>query len=207
MKFIMSTLGIISSLSVGVIGFLFLVWRRLKEDYSSNNIFSFCFIVLSFMLTGFLVGIFLGSVIKPSNIFRPTEIWFWFSVIFGFIGFIVAIYSMRLRFYEALEAVIQGFLFWLFIIFINFSVLIAIFIIVLVFSFGVLNKNYRKFTWYKSGKVGFSGLFLLGVFFFARTIIALINPNIFSFVGRFDAIPSVIATFIAFITLYNLSGI
>jgi hypothetical protein len=203
----MSTLGVIFALSWGALGFLFFSWRRLKDDYASLEIFSLTILSLLFVLIGFLLGLFLGSRLKVSPLFDPRQLWFWFSVLFGLGGFVAGYRNSRFMFYEALEAVIVGFLFWCFSSFILFSVPISIFIVVLMILFSVLGQRYKNFTWYRSGKVGFSGLSVMGTFFLARTVLALINPNMISFIGRIDAVVSAIATFVCFVTLYNLSEI
>jgi len=214
MKIIMSTLSMAGGLFFGFFGFLYLVWRRLKEDYSSHEIFSLAFLTITFAIVGYFLGLVFSSRLVRTGIFNPREIWFWLSVVFGLTGFIFSIYKFKMRFYESFEAVVKGFLFFLMAIFIfnallNSNLVLLVFgtfLGILVYSFRLVDSRYKSFTWYKSGKVGFSGLAISGVFFLVRTIIALIFPNTLSFIGSVDAILSAIATFLSFVALYNLSG-
>ncbi len=210
----MSTISLIIGLIIGVLGFLFLFWRRLKEDYSSNQIFSFGFIVVGFVLLGFLVGFAIYNI-QHTIYFNSRGLWFWGSFIFGSIGFFVAERSIKLKFFETLESANLGFLFLMFSIFIVNSLekvdlkllLFAGVVGGLIPLFFFLNSKYKSFTWYKSGKIGFAGLSILGIFFLVRSVVALIDPSMISFIGRIDAIPDSIAAFIFFAALYNLSGI
>ncbi|HWA51713.1 MAG TPA: hypothetical protein VG895_01505 [Patescibacteria group bacterium] len=212
----MSNVSIFISFPVGILGFLYFFWKSLKEDYTSDQIFSGAFIVIGFLLFGFILG-FLGrslSINGLKNIFNFSGIWFWTAVIFSCIGFCVAFYKLNLRLFETLEAVTLGSLFLLFTIFIVNAVLtkdvylliFSLLTVALIPFFSFLTKKYKLFNWYKSGKLGFAGLVCLAAFFLFRVVFALIDPMMLSFVGKFDAILSSITSFLFFIVLYNLSG-
>jgi len=211
----MPTLSIIIGIPIGILGFLFLIWRRLREDYTTDRIFSFSFTVGGFLILGFVVGIFLQSKIVPSHIFNPAGMWFWFSFLFSLIGFGIGFYKFKLRFFETLESVGIAFLFWLFPLFLISSIklvdirllLFCVFEIVLIILFYFLDSRYKSFSWYKSGRVGFAGLCVLVIFFLIRLVVALILPNMLSFIGKFDAICDVVVAFAFLITLLNLSGL
>ncbi len=106
-----------------------------------------------------------------------------------------------------------GLLPWLGIIFLwNFIVnrdvatgIGVLIISVLLFAYLLLNMHYKTFSWYRSGRVGFSGLTILGTFFLIRAAIAIFFPNMLSFTGIFDAIISGLISFAAFIAVFNLS--
>src|SRR5260221_2576623 len=111
----MSNITILIGLLIGILGFLFLFWRRLKEDYPSDQIFSFGFIVIGFLLLGFFSGLAIYNI--PHTIFfSPHGLWFWLAFLCGSIGFIVSFLKLRLRFFETLEAAGLGFLFLIFVI-------------------------------------------------------------------------------------------
>ncbi|MCL4387276.1 hypothetical protein M1307_02685, partial [Patescibacteria group bacterium] len=210
----MSNVSIIVGLPLGVLGFLFLFWRRLKEDYPSSHIFSFAFLVLIFMTAGFILGNLLRSLIPVSAIFNASGLWFWFTFVFCLLGFGIGIYKFKLRRYETFEATALGFLFWFFAICFFTSLptpdlklfFFSFLTLFLIAFFFFLDTRYKTFVWYKSGKIGFSGLAIFALFFLLRGIIALLDPSMLSLIGKFDAIVSSVASFIFFIIIYNLSG-
>src|SRR3989344_2606669 len=92
---------------LAVILFLFLFWRRLKEDYTQNQIFTTAFYTL--------LGFSLGSIVSDN--FAP-DWWFWTSFLGGSLGIFVGTIRFNLRVFEALEAgilsslILYGFLFF-----------------------------------------------------------------------------------------------
>lgn len=211
MTILMSNLNSLIGFLVGILGFLFLFWRRLKEDYTSDQIFTFGFILSGGLILGSLLAFFIGAKITTSQIFIPAGLWFWGAFIVGTICFRV---FLKTRFFETLEAAGIGFLFWFFALFLITSLktpnipslLFACFSGALLPLFFFLDNQYKSFRWYKSGKVGFAGLVVLTLFFLGRSIVALINPSMLSFIGKADAIISIIVSFLFFLSLYNLSG-
>lgn len=207
----MSNLSLIIGMPIGILGFLFLFWRRLKEDYTSNLIFSFGFLIIAFMIIGFVIGFFLKTKIPVSPVFNPRGLWFWGAFAGGGIGlafvFLTPLVGAQFkpRFFETLEALVLGFLFWFVSVSLFSSPLFSIFTAALFPLFYFLNKKYKTFTWYKSGKIGFAGLSIFGIFFLMRSIVALISPSMIFLTGRGDAIVGSILSFIFFISLYNLS--
>ncbi len=182
--------------------FLYVFWKRLKEDYMDYQIFS----------TGFytLFGISLGSIV--ASYFAPIW-WFWLSLLGGLIGIFLGILRFRLKFIEVLEAGILGGLIIL-NLFLSYSLMITrnlvlfltfVFGLLLILLFLLLDRHYKKFTWYKSGKIGFSGFTTAGIFFLVRSIVALSLPNMLSFVGNYEVYISAIAAFGSFLTVFNLS--
>lgn len=198
----------------GIFGFLFLIWKRLKEDYQGEKIFSFGFLVTLFVIIGFLVGNFMASLISTSVVFNPAGLWFWTSFTFGIIGFVLGFYKFHLRFFEILEGAGLSFLFWFFTLILSFSIqtvdlkllLFSVFVLLLIVFFFFIDARYKTFNWYKSGKIGFSGLTVLGIFFLVRGLVALIDPTMVSFIGKLDAIIDSVLAFVFFVTLFNLSG-
>lgn len=187
---------------VGILIFLFVFWRRLKEDYSSEIIFSSAFL----MILGVIFGVLVTSVTLPSW-------WFWGAVLGMSLGVAVSALKIKLRFYETLEACVLASLPWVILIFLThsivesslFSLLFSVLTASLFLLFYYLNENYKDFTWYKSGRVGISGLFVLGVFFIIRALVSTFSPFVLSFVGKADTIISGAYAFIVFLLLYNLA--
>ncbi len=148
---------------LAILLFLFIYWKRLKEDYSTTLIFNSAFLVAIFVLVGGLIAFKYFS-----------DWWFWYGLIGALIGFSISTYRHRLAFYESLEALVIGLLPWLGVILLwNFIVnrdvatgIGVLIISVLLFAYLLLNMHYKTFSWYRSGRVGFSGLTILGTFFF-----------------------------------------
>jgi hypothetical protein len=186
----------------GAILFLFLFWKRLKEDYSGNEIFSTSF----FILFGIGLGYFTSKMFLPRG-------WFWLSFLGSVLGFWVGLAKYHLRFYETFQAVFVSLFPWLFFVFLNdsvknsswisFSSFVALALIYSLFYY--LEGNYKNFFWYRSGKIGFSGLVTAGIFFLARTVVALFFPFVLSFLGKSETFFSGIIAIIFFLLAINLS--
>lgn len=182
--------------------FLFVFWRRLKDDYTQDQIFS----------TGFYIifGIIVGSIIALN--FKPSW-WFWSSLSGALLGLSLGVEKYKMRMFETLEASINGELilyasFFLFdyVTTLNMMALYGhLGMLFLVALYEFLNIHYKKFSWYKSGRVGFSGLTVAGVFFILRSFVGTLVPNMPSLIGSSDVILSGIFAFISFISVYNLS--
>ena len=186
----------------GIIFFFFLFWKKLKEDYDSESIFTFAV----FITAGIGIFSFVSQRILP-------QWWFWANCIGVVLGFILGRLKFKFRYFESLEATTIGLLPWLSFVFLqdaisntNLSSLIAFIVLLLVMAFyAFLDAHYKKFTWYKSGKVGFSGLTTLGVLFLIRTAVAAGFPSMLSFLGPIDSIISGVIAFTSFLLVFNLS--
>lgn len=187
---------------LGSLLFLFLFWRKLKEDYQVADIFTTSFILLGIASVFFII----------SKKFFPVW-WFWFLISGISLGLGLAIFKYKFKFYESLEALTLAFLPWLSLVFLVdsvkngsvFSLGYYIYLIGLLFLGFYLAANYKKIIWYKSGRVGFAGLFTLAIFFLVRAAVALLFPFMLSFVGKIEVILSGILAFIFFLMIYNLS--
>ncbi|KKQ51689.1 MAG: hypothetical protein UT19_C0012G0009 [Candidatus Woesebacteria bacterium GW2011_GWB1_39_10b] len=187
---------------MAVILFLFLFWRRLKEDYTQNQIFTTAFYTL--------LGFSLGSIVSDN--FAP-DWWFWTSFLGGSLGIFVGTIRFNLRVFEALEAgILSSLILYGFVFFYNWintnkvtSGLGALATSVLLIIFVFLDRRYKTFSWYKSGKVGFSGMTVLGSLFLVRAIIATRDVGVLSFVGNKDVVLSAIVSFVSFLILFNLA--
>jgi hypothetical protein len=187
---------------IGVLFFFFLFWKKLKEDYDSESIFTFAIFIVA--------GIGITSLISQKVL---PQWWFWTSCLGTVLGFILGRLKFKFRFFESLEATTIGLLPWLSFIFLQDAIsstslpsLIAFMVLLLVIAFYVfLDAHYKKLTWYKSGKVGFSGLTTLGVLFLIRTAVAAGFPSMLSFLGPIDSILSGVIAFTSFLLVFNLS--
>jgi hypothetical protein len=195
----------LTDILIGVLAFfvfLFIFWRRLKEDYASGIIFTSAF----YLLLGLLVG-------YASAYFAWPAFWFWSVLVGLMLGLGASFLRFHLKFYETLEAAVIGFFIWLSLIFLadsvkHSSVFSFIGFIVLVLIIGLfyfLEGRFRNFSWYKSGRIGFCGLTTLGVFFLIRSVVCLFYPFVLSFVGKKDIVVSSLVAFTLFLLTFNLS--
>ncbi len=187
---------------IGILIFLFVFWRRIKEDYASDVVFTAGFLVVA--------GIILGGLISKQ--FFPSW-WFWASTVGASLGILLGIVRFSLRPFETVEAGVIGLLPWVILIFwldsIKNSSLVSLIysvgILALLGLFYFLDGHYKDFTWYKSGRVGFAGLTVAGFFFILRAAIAIFFPSVLSFVGKFEALVSALSAFIFFLLTFNLA--
>jgi hypothetical protein len=161
----------------------------LKEDYEPEKLF----VSGILMYFGVVVGGFLGARV---SIFGFSNFWFWGGIVGFFLVFLLLVIRERLRFFEVLEAAFVGLLFLYMIIFLadflgqrNFlSLGGTLFLIGLMLIFWFLDGHYKSFSWYKSGRVGFSGLTVLGLMFLVRTAVVILGVSMLSFSGKIDAV-------------------
>jgi len=71
--------------------------------------------------------------------------------------------------------------------------------------FYFLETKYKKISWYRSGRVGFSGLTTAAIFFLLRAAISPFYPNLLTFSGSFEYLFSGLVAFILFFLVYNLA--
>ena len=186
---------------MGILIFLFIFWKRLKEDYAAEVIFQ--------SATYILVGLGVGWAASA----RFFPVWFfWAEIAGGLIGLAFAILRFRVKFYETFEAFIIGSLPWLSLVFLKDSVvksslssfLAFIFILIMVFVSYYFDVRYKGYRWYKSGKIGFAGLAVAALIFLTRSAIAIVKVPVLSFVGRSELVVSGIAALVSLLLLYNL---
>jgi hypothetical protein len=192
----------ISFVFLGSLLFLFLFWRRLKEDYVDEIIFTTAFSILLGSAVGLVFSI---------NYYHDW--WFWFGFLGSLLGLCWGIYRFKLKVFEAIEAFVAGCLPLYGLVMLvdwvrraNAYSGIGFFIVLALFAlFLFLGRHYKNFHWYRSGKIGFSGLTTLGLFFLTRTAIATFSFDVLSFVGQSDAILSGILAFGCFLAIFNLA--
>jgi hypothetical protein len=200
---------------IGSVIFLFFLWRRLREDYPTNKIFSLGFFVIGAIVGSILISGIIIPNVRKVYFFDPAGLWFWISFAGGVIVLSISLIRLKMRFFEGIEAASIGMFFWFLVLLASYALIFklsqvliyAAIVAALIFLFFFLDKRYKRFTWYKSGKVGFSGLTLLAIFFLVRAAIAIIDPTMLSFIGKIDALISAILSFLFFLSVYNLGGL
>lgn len=192
----------LATLFFGLFIFLFIFWKKMKEDYAAEIIFKSA----SYILTGVVIGFLVSK-----SFFAE---WFLFSEFFGvLVGVYIAMVRFKLKFYEILDSTILAFLPWVSLMFLSDSVtqlsfnsfMSFLFMLVVIFLYYYFDTHYRNFAWYKSGKVGFSGLLSLAIIFITRSALATFGITVISFVNKYEAIVSGLLAFITFLMLFRLS--
>jgi hypothetical protein len=186
----------------GAFVFLYLFWKKLKEDYAGDMIFT----TSVYILIGLLLGFAASRFLEPSW-------WFWL-VVFGVgLGTGAGIYRFHLRVFELTEALAFSLLPWMGLVFISDSIAsssLASFIGfaacgLLLALFIYLDRHYKNFSWYTSGRVGVSGLMVLAIFFSIRALVAIFFPFVLSFVGIYEPVVSGLAAFLFYFLVFNLA--
>ena len=198
----MSLILNISFTLAAVLLFLFFFWQKLKEDYTRNQVFTTAFYTLFGVGAGNIIAYYIAS---------PW--WFYLALVGGCLGILVGILRFKLRIFETIEGgILGGLILILFAFFYNFTIhkttssgIGSIVLILGVFLYFLLNKHYKHFAWYASGKVGFSGLVIAGGFFLIRSLVALRFTTVLSFVGSQETLISGVIAFVCFLSLFNLA--
>jgi hypothetical protein len=126
----------------------FLFWRFYRKDFEQEDIFSH---FLTVILISGVAGYFLGE----------------WGAVFAFLATLGSwCYYKKWDFGEWLDYWILIVLPWVTIV--HYFAL-AVWVVVL-----ILNKNYRNFSWYESGKRGFSGLSGLIFWGMSKAIVAIV---------------------------------
>jgi hypothetical protein len=68
----------------------------------------------------------------------------------------------------------------------------------------LVHRQYKSFIWYRSGKRGFSGLFITGLFFLIRSVVSLIKPELTIMVTTYDIFISGLISFVSFLNIFIL---
>jgi hypothetical protein len=189
---------------VGIVIFFFFLWKKLKEDYLPDNIFTSVFLVFGGLILGYILGIIL---IFPW--------WLWTSLLGGVIGYILSLIIFKIRARELYDAIWSGLLIWLSLYFLGdsvknsslFSFIGFAVILVLVGLYHYFDINYRNFSWYRSGKIGFSAFSTTALFFLLRGLSGIFFPFVLSLAGKVDMVLSFVVSFIFMALTYNLSRV
>ncbi len=154
---------------LGITLYLYLFWKRLKEDYAPEKVFNLAVLVLA--------GVLIGKIV---SVYFAVNYQFWVSFASGFIFYLAGIYRMKINFFESLDAITVSYLPWISLLFLTDAVkerslynFLAFWVcLVLIFIYFFLNANYKKFTWYKSGRIGFSGVVTLFLAFLVKSFVS-----------------------------------
>jgi len=188
--------------SIGVLLYLFFFWKRLKDDYIRNQIFTTAFYGLAFLGIGYFM-----------SLYTLWNLRFWLSLGGAVLGFALGIFRYRLKILEVFEGAVLGLLAIFALVMVGeliitkdiiylFSFAVLLLLIIL---FHLLDKYYKGFAWYKSGRIGFSGLTVAGVFFLIYTVVAMTLSSVISFVGNKDFIVSFALSALCFSVVAKLS--
>jgi hypothetical protein len=130
-----------------------------------------------------------------------------------FLGFSFGVWKFKMRGYEVFDALVVSMLPWMSFIFLKDSVVnsllssfigfIAILFFISIYYF--LDLNYKRFTWYKSGRIGFSGLTSLFLIFLTRAALATQFPAVLSFVLEYEPYLSGSIAFTLVVIIFFLS--
>lgn len=188
--------------AAGILTFLFLFWKRLKEDYSSEIIFTSAMFVLLFLG----VGAVLSQKIFPG-------FWFWLTLLGSFFGLLLGARRFNMDMVESFEAFGISLLPYLSLIFFQNSVtteslpsFIAFAVCLSLFGlYYYISGIYKNFLWYASGRVGFAGLFTFAIFFIIKAVAGLILPPGFVSSGRIETLLSGGLSFTLFFVIVNIA--
>jgi hypothetical protein len=187
---------------IGVLLFLFLFWKKLKEDYESEIIFTSAFYILFGIAGGLLISVR----------FFPNW-WFWLAFLSSTVALIIAVIKFNLRILEATEAwVVANLVLFGLAVLVDyiqnptlFSGIGTFLVLVLFISYFFIDKHYKSFRWYKSGRVGFSGLTILAVFFLTRAVVAVAFTDMLFCMWKIDSVMSGVVAFVCFLVIFSLA--
>ena len=181
------TMGLAIIRILGIIVFLYLLWRNLKESYDDQKIIEFSWLAL----LGFLVFGRLGYGLINWGIWNKDLV-DWLSVwnkpgmsyTSGYLGVVLVgwLYTKKQqwKFLNFFEDLVDPFLIMVILMMVDewvrskfsWQVLIYILMIILIYLLGDwLGKRYRSFVWYKSGKKGFVLLATNFLFFLVLSVV------------------------------------
>lgn len=191
--------------------YLFILWRNLKEDYPSAQIFSIGIQTIIGVGLGALLAQFLSSSFQ-FRFLEASQLWFWGAFVGYFLSFSVLVSRAKMRYWEVFQYGFLGAISAFFVLLLTLtptSGIRAVYPLVLIIvSFAVyalIQKNYRKFAWYRSGKVGLAGIVAAAVFFMGRSVIAALGLPMLSLAGSIDVVASGLIAFLLFFNAYNIS--
>jgi hypothetical protein len=174
----------------------------LKDDYSADQIFTTAF---------YIIVVAIVSQIISMRFFENW--WFWIGFSATIAASVIGIRRFNMRTIETLESLFIAMQPVLFLFFSYrfygskniFELVMAVVILFLFISFYVLDKHYKKFSWYKSGRIGFSGFMVTALLFLIRAVVASGNADVLSFSGKYEVVLSAAVSFLLFLEIYNLS--
>lgn len=169
-------------LIAGFCAFSFLLWKGLKEDYPANWIFSLSI----FVGAGAISGVLISKLASIGGLF------FWITAIGLTIGVFISRISVKIRIGDLFDslvpssAILLSFIYPVFLFTTAYEFRVLHFIgflltVASLFLFFYLRENYKKFSWYISGKNGFAGIATLGAYFYAKAVIVYFLAGVLLF--------------------------
>jgi hypothetical protein len=197
----------IANLFVNIFGaliFLFLFWKKLKDDHVPEIIFSAAYLIIGAIAVSYFVSLK----------FFP-DWFFWSEVVAISAAFAFSVYKFRMSLYETLDALVISILPWFSLTFLKDSVVNSsltsfigfIVILIFIFIYYFLESRYKRFTWYRSGKIGFSGLSTLMILFLVRAGTSLYTNRVLTFTGIYEPYLSGGLVIISILTILYLGKI
>lgn len=186
---------------VAFLSFLFIFWRKLREDYLSSQIFSLGILGLVSLVVTVILVEWYGRVEYR-----------WLSVVVPFC--VMTAYSIKnhMRINEVTNAlfpalVIGNICYLLLEPLPSKKLLLFLVLANLLFLplFFFLESNYKRIQWYKSGKIGFSGLLSSSIFFAANAAVAFSSFPMIFFVGKINAVVLLVLAVFSLLWLFLLS--
>lgn len=199
----LSTLLAAALFIIGLFFFSFVFWKKLREDYPNEHIFTFT--LLAFL--GGILGWWLSSQLLPGFVF-------WSTLVTGSAFALWALKRFEFRFFEVADSISPAW-FWLsFFTFLGLGlpkdVLLLLESLVSLFSafiYKIILSRYRTFSWYPSGKVGFAGAIALAFYFLLRASVAIFAFFVLSFsLNLFDLGANILLALILGLVVYLRSG-
>lgn len=202
----MSTILKVVILGFGLLVSVFIVWKKLREDYGDNEIFSLNLGIIGGGALSFIAASFFPPVVG--------DLRFWMAAGGSFVAGSLLSKKLSMRPFEVLEAIIPAVFFYLLIhslVFISlpfwrqFIYPGVLFFSLLVFLY--ISTRFRRFFWYPSGKLGLASLFSLIIFFWSRAILANIAPDVLPWSNRvMDTSFGTAGGILAAVVIYIRSG-
>jgi len=204
------SLGILRVL--GIIIFLYLLWRNLKESYESQKVITFSWIaLLGFFVGGRLLYGFIHWGIWNNNLSDWVSVWNkpGMSYIGAYLGLVLVTWlygrKEQWKFFNFLEDLMRPLLVFSWFLVadecirtkFDWKLIVYLILIIIIYLINLwLSKKYRSFVWYKSGKKGFVLLSTNFLFFLAITITLILFKE--------SLVSVILASIISLISLIGL---
>lgn len=201
------TLAFFLAVAGGIFAFSFAIWRRLVDDYTTDQIFYLILLLLLGGGGGFLLASFFATAAASWGFFAGL----------GALG-AYAIKRLDLGIFEVIDSVVIGLLWLVLSVWVgtlakdgfgDYYLVVGeiVLAVVAIFSYGFFSRRYRRLSWYPSGKIGFVGLATSAVYFLIRFMLAMVSALVLSLPGRLaEAVVSLIIFTILVIFIWLRSG-
>jgi|GEM_PF-2580562 len=181
--------------------YLFIWWRATREELTSQERVAIGASVLFFMALGWFGGNLASNYIPTiPGFLDPKGLGFWAAIINGVLVLYLTTSRLSSNFLTFFDCHVHALLWFSALLSGNHSVLFFVSLLVYYWS----RSNYKSFSWYKSGKIGFASLFSLTIYFVARAVVEFGQISLLSFasLGRFGGLLSVAAAFLLTYSLF-----